>query len=514
MLTDHVLLCLYPAVAAIVFHCAATLIYNTSFHHLSSFPGPVLARYTRLWLVCQTLRQRRHSVDVILHKRYGPIVRIAPNELLISDARYFKLIYGIGSHFTKSAWYRAMDHDAEDGFNLLAESNMKKYWHQRRLISPVFTTQELLQHENLMSKPLRRLVERIKLGLGKPQALVDWMNILSLDLLTEMTFGRSPDYIEQGHDDGNCAGIDRFWQHLSWIGLLPGYSDWYKYLQKWLAAIGIPLFYHPDTSKLPIIQFFLKEITGRKCGTRPSTASSGIAASTQKIQAAKPELKDQWANVMLLHVVGAGFDTIGTSLSMCLAFIYSTPDCCGKVLDELHTLNPTSQPAYEQLARLPYLKACIKESMRLKPIIGTSLPRSVPEQGFILEGRIIPPGTIVGMNPVVIQQDKGVFGDDAAVFRPERWLEANREQRGAMEFQSLAFGGPGRSCPGRNLASIILTKTVAEIVCHFDVTILRDEEALASGRPVYREASFFVFKAYNIWARLKPRPDMGRVPEE
>jgi cytochrome P450 len=225
----------------------------------------------------------------------------------------------------------------------------------------------------------------------------------------------------------------------------------------------------------------------------------------QKVQVARPDLKEKWANVMLLHVVGAGFDTLGTSLSMCLSFIYATPGCPDRILDELQTLGLASKPTYEQLARSPYLEACIKESMRLKPIIATSLPRSVPKQGFMLDGHILPAGTVLGMNPVVIQQDKSVFGSDAAFFRPERWLDTSTEQRGAMEFQSLAFGGPGRSCPGRNLAWIILTKTVAEVVGQFNVTILRDEDALASGKPAYREASFFVFKPYNIWAQFESK---------
>lgn len=251
---NNVSVYLYLATAAIVFRYVIILIYNTSLHPLSSFPGPFFARYTRLWLVIQTLRQRRHSVDLALHEQYGPFVRVAPNELLISDTRYFKSIYGIGSHFTKSSWYQAMGHDAENGFNLLAETNMQKYWHQRRLISPAFTMRELLQHEKLLSKPLDRFVTRMELDAGNDQPLVEWMNILSLDLLTEMTFGRSAEYILQGHDDGNSAGIDRFWQHLSWIGLLPEFSNYYKCLREWLAAIGIPLLYRPDTSKLSIIQ--------------------------------------------------------------------------------------------------------------------------------------------------------------------------------------------------------------------------------------------------------------------
>jgi cytochrome P450 len=75
----------------------------------------------------------------------------------------------------------------------------------------------------------------------------------------------------------------------------------------------------------------------------------------------------------------------------------------------------------------------MKEAMRLHPGVSYPLERLVPEGGVNLCGQKLREGTNVGINPVVVHQNKAIFGDDAAKFRPERWLEAGPEQLKIME---------------------------------------------------------------------------------
>ena len=77
--------------------------------------------------------------------------------------------------------------------------------------------------------------------------------------------------------------------------------------------------------------------------------------------------------------------------------------------------------------------------MRLHPGIGMTLERAVPADGFTLEdGRVVPPGTIVGLNPWVVHRDREVFGEDAHRFRPERWLQQKAESE--ADFQARVKG--------------------------------------------------------------------------
>ena len=74
------------------------------------------------------------------------------------------------------------------------------------------------------------------------------------------------------------------------------------------------------------------------------------------------------------------------------------------------------------------MDACVKEAGRLHPAVGLPLERVVPAKGAEICGKRFPPGTIVGINAWVVHRDKDAFGDDAAVWRPERWLCAEQHR--------------------------------------------------------------------------------------
>jgi cytochrome P450 len=198
------------------------------------------------------------------------------------------------------------------------------------------------------------------------------------------------------------------------------------------------------------------------------------------------------------------------TLSACVAHIAKTPACQQRLHAELDAArsggNLDNTPNYDQTASLPYLQACLKESMRLTSVIGVSLPRVVPPSGAVIDNHTIPAGTVVGMNPWIIHRSKAIYGKDADDFRPERYLEASKSERFEMDTHSLAFGGPSRSCPGQNLAWITLSKAIATIFLEFDVEVLSEKETEKFGDDgVFREECFFVVKWYGIWIRLTTR---------
>lgn len=102
---------------------------------------------------------------------------------------------------------------------------------------------------------------------------------------------------------------------------------------------------------------------------------------------------------------------------------------------------------------LPYFEACIQEALRLHSPVNWLLPREVGPEGLEIGGYFLPPGTTVGASPWVSQQESVVFGEDANVFRPERWMEASKEQAYLMDKCLLAWGSGSRICPGRHIVS-------------------------------------------------------------
>lgn len=98
--------------------------------------------------------------------------------------------------------------------------------------------------------------------------------------------------------------------------------------------------------------------------------------------------------------------------------------------------------------KLPYLVACCKEGMRMHPSVGLSLPRHVPAGGKVIAGRFFAEGSRVGINAAVLHFDESVFGPDAAVFNPDRWLTDSAAE---MDRHMLHFGGGARTCIGKNV---------------------------------------------------------------
>lgn len=74
-----------PALAPMLFllACCCYVVYEVHLSPLANVPGPLLARFTNLWWLRVVLRRNVHLETIELHKRYGPLVRIGPNEVLL-----------------------------------------------------------------------------------------------------------------------------------------------------------------------------------------------------------------------------------------------------------------------------------------------------------------------------------------------------------------------------------------------------------------------------------------------
>jgi cytochrome P450 len=100
-------------------------------------------------------------------------------------------------------------------------------------------------------------------------------------------------------------------------------------------------------------------------------------------------------------------------------------------------------PSYQQVSKLPYLNACISEGLRLSPAIANIFTREVPAGGATIVGDMfVAAGTEVGVNNWVMGRNKALYGDDAEVFRPERWLDEKNAK--SLREYDFAFGHGAR----------------------------------------------------------------------
>ena len=101
------------------------------------------------------------------------------------------------------------------------------------------------------------------------------------------------------------------------------------------------------------------------------------------------------------------------------------------------------------------------------PPITALRERVTPPEGDIINGHQVPGGVNVGLNMRGVLLD-GVFGHDADVYRPERWLEATPAKLNEMKsVQELVFGFGFTRCLGINIATMNLNKTLVEVRKYF-----------------------------------------------
>jgi hypothetical protein len=70
-------------------------IYRLIFHPLARVPGPRAAAISTIWQACHVRDGRSRELGKTLHKKYGPVVRVGPNEVWFNSGEAFKNIYGM-----------------------------------------------------------------------------------------------------------------------------------------------------------------------------------------------------------------------------------------------------------------------------------------------------------------------------------------------------------------------------------------------------------------------------------
>lgn len=199
-----------------------------------------------------------------------------------------------------------------------------------------------------------------------------------------------------------------------------------------------------------------------------------------------PDIVDeQTLLAYLMANTTAGSDTVATALRAVLYHLCKSSEAMTRLKKQLDDAKNSPKGLKLPITwsdcqtRLPYLDACVREGLRMCPGISLCLERVVPPQGFALsDGRFFPGGTVVGINPYVMNRDEGVFGHDSDEFRPERWLkssneteEAFKERFTAMRESEFTFGYGKRQCSGRNLAWVEVYKLIGTLLLTYNIEL-------------------------------------------
>src|SRR5438552_7524813 len=169
------------------------------------------------------------------------------------------------------------------------------------------------------------------------------------------------------------------------------------------------------------------------------------------------QLRDEVMTFLL-----AGHETTALSLSWAWYLLSENPEAENKLHHELARVLDGKNPSFEDLPRLCYTEAVVKESMRLYPP-AWSLARTAAED-FEIGGYLVPAGSNVVMSQWIMHRDPRFFPSPEQ-FDPGRWFEEHTQR--LPRFAYFPFGGGPRSCVGASFAMMEATLLLAAIAQRF-----------------------------------------------
>ncbi|KAL4943166.1 hypothetical protein BDV06DRAFT_211288 [Aspergillus oleicola] len=494
-------------------------IYYRFFHPLRHYPGPFWASFTRLWQAYHFIKRDRLDLEWQAIKKYGPIIRISPTMLSVADSTLIPAIYH--RRDTKARFY--LSEMFETSGSLVIRDPAKHAAH-RRLISATYSLSNIKRMESLVDKHILRFVEKMNAAYAernKPMDFSVWSSYLSYDIVTDLGFRNPLGFIDAGKDIGGLIYQFRLGTLLFAIaGYLYTFFTWLTttWVRRWIIirpeqALGFGVVLKRANEVLEERQKALVE--GRAIKAVKGDASYDFLQAFMDTRTPEGELLDnKTIRAEVFVILGAGADGFSSLSSAFMAEVLSRPPIYKRVMAEIKTAAIAGEltqpvPSHTEITKsLPFFIACMQEVFRLDPTGSTQIPREITpnDPELVLLGRKVPIGTEVTCNPWIVNRDHNIYGDDAEVFNPDRWL-GDPDKVKMYEKHVFTWGHGARVCLGKHMAQMMLYKSLVSLLMYFDTSLC--EETPETPKP---ESEIYgpVLGWNNVWLNLRKRESWGK----
>ncbi|KAL4916460.1 cytochrome P450 [Aspergillus aurantiobrunneus] len=461
-------LALAGAVAAWALVLLVKHLYYRVWHPLSAFRGPSAAATSRHWIFRVTDGGFPEEDLEKLHEKYQTkALRIGPNELHITDVSLYKVIYNQSKPFLKYPTFY-------EGFNaphtLFSELDEGVHKERRRLMNPLFSRASLLKVEPVMHAKMEAFMKKIeRLQDTHTINVVDAFRCVTTEIIMEFAFSKSANMIEESETTFESwflavfdAAAQGLWRLHEW-----------PIARKALAVLpmSVVTLFDPRLVNVPKLLEFAESCL-QDYERHGNTTSHPVVFDNLSSVPYKVKVNEA------LNTLLAGADTTASTLTGGFLHILSNPGIHSKLVDVVRGADLSgdgrSGLQLPELEKIPYLVACVKESLRMAMSVPGRLPRIVPDdlaQPLVVDGQIIPPGTVVGMSAYTMHTSEEIWGPDARVFNPDRWLQPEAK---SLEQYLVAFSKGARMCIGQNVSYAEITIIMAYLFRNFDIRLPED----------------------------------------
>ncbi|CAM8922913.1 unnamed protein product [Rhodiola kirilowii] len=414
-------------------------------HQLSG--GPLLPR--------QMLRE--------LAKKYGPLMYLQLGEvptLIISSPEMAKealkthdAVFADRPYFISSS---VMSYDSKN----IVFAPYGDYWRQLRRIC----VQELLSPKRVQSfrsireDEIQNLVKWMRAQAGKPINFTKKIFDLTYSVTARAAFGkivkRQDEFVDLMTENFRISGgfdLGDMYPSLPILSRLSGYRPALEKLHK-----------RSDE----ILQGIIDDHVENPNADASHEDLVDVLLRIRKAGDLDVPLTDAHIKAVLLDIFTAGSETSSTTVGWAMSEMLKQPSIIKRAQEEVRKVfKERGRMDETTLDELHYLRAVIKETLRLHPPVALLVPKQNSESCEI-NGYYIPAKMKVLVNAYAIGRDSN-YWTDAERFDPQRFLDAKIDFKG-MDFGFIPFGAGRRICPGITFAMFNLELPLSQLLCYFD----------------------------------------------
>ncbi|KAK1757894.1 cytochrome P450 [Echria macrotheca] len=445
-----------------------------SWWRLRHVPGPFLASFSYLWLARVQRSGRMGPIYRDLPAKYGSLVRIGPNEVTTDDPEVIRRMSSARTRYVRDSWYLAGRWTPYEK-HFFNELDSQAHDAQKARVLTAYTGKTVDGFEGTVDEQVAALVDLVRRKyLTKPGSEIrkaDFAVVISyftMDVITKIGTGEAFGYLRTDSDVFDFLAEVR--------------SMW------WIIGLTLDI---PWVRALAYSNTFLRFFGPRKTDKSGLGKLMGLAGEIvdKRFESGREDDKDALGTFIragltrgecaheCIFMITAGTDQVATVIRISLLNIITNPRVYGRLKQEIFKAiregRVSSPITLAEAKALPYLQAVIYEGLRQRaPTPGLFL-KDTPPEGDYIDGKFIPGGVGVGINASALVASKALFGEDADIYRPERFLDADPDKRDQMERDVELIFGYGRwMCIGKNVAWLELNKVLFELFRHFDFQIV------------------------------------------
>ncbi|KAI8318820.1 cytochrome P450 [Martensiomyces pterosporus] len=446
-------------------YIAWEVVYALYFSPLRNVPGPLLNRISNLPRLVMMMRGEFTDWVLSSYEKYGNLFFLAHKMVVVCDTNDCHKI--LSTHaFSNDMQYAHVDSMEPNMFLTRTPELNKQRW---RKVGIAFSIANLRRMEpTILAAGAQQLLDKWDSAIEQsPRGKVkvcyekDFL-LMTFDIIGSLGLGKK----HRSLTDGNLSVVRWVKQSIALMVMQMAAGE-----LKWLPLKSLltkPL-------RKDVEEFFA--FANQSIEERKQLLAGGATKPNDLLQAyidtedpgSKIRMTPSQVTTETINMFLGGTDTSSNTLVLTIHLLMLYPQQYRRAADEVRSnFDKDHLITFDEAKeKLPYLEACVYESMRMCPAVSL-FPRTVPPGGVTLQGHFIPEGHTCLLAISAANMNKGVW-DEPRIFNPERFINNEENKRNVLTFSSGV-----RICPGRHLAWVEMLTTLANLLNAYDFALPED----------------------------------------